>query len=166
MDEKNLHFVGPNHSEFIHSAQVLRGKWPIWNLGSSWLEPTVLSHKENTEICGVPRGQPSNSETQITRLEVKQSLHWPAKRKERHHMCQKKDKSKNSITTVKNGTVMCVLFHALSCGIEKLHCDWNCLYLYLIWCCMSIVINSNKADVLLEVSIECVMKLHLSWMKL
>jgi hypothetical protein len=37
----------------------------------------VLSHEENTEIRGVP----NSSETQMSRLEVKHSLHWPAKGK-------------------------------------------------------------------------------------
>jgi hypothetical protein len=34
----------------------------------------VLSHKENTEICGMPRGWPSSLETQMSWLEVKHSL--------------------------------------------------------------------------------------------
>jgi hypothetical protein len=42
----------------------------------------VLSHEENTEIRDVPKGQPSSSKTQMSRLEVKHSLHWPAKGKE------------------------------------------------------------------------------------
>jgi hypothetical protein len=42
----------------------------------------ILSYEENTEIRGVPRGRPSSLETQMSRLEVKHSLHWPAKEKE------------------------------------------------------------------------------------
>jgi hypothetical protein len=42
----------------------------------------VLSHEENTEIRGEPRGQSSSSETQVSRLEVKHSLRWPAKGRE------------------------------------------------------------------------------------
>jgi hypothetical protein len=42
----------------------------------------VLSRKENTEICGVPRGQPSSTETYMSQLEAKHSLHWLTKGKE------------------------------------------------------------------------------------
>jgi hypothetical protein len=39
----------------------------------------ILSSEENTEIHGVPRGQSSSSEIQMSRLEVKHSVHWSAK---------------------------------------------------------------------------------------
>jgi hypothetical protein len=51
----------------------------------------VFSNEENTEIRGVPRGRPSSSETQMSRHEEKYSLHWPAKGKERCHLCQMKE---------------------------------------------------------------------------
>jgi hypothetical protein len=40
----------------------------------------VLSHEKNTEIRGVPRSQPSSSETQMSQLEVKYSLAGQRKR--------------------------------------------------------------------------------------
>jgi hypothetical protein len=42
----------------------------------------VLSHEEDTDIHGVPRGWPSSLETQMSQLEVKHSLHWAAKGEE------------------------------------------------------------------------------------
>jgi hypothetical protein len=58
----------------------------------------VLSHEEDTKIRGVPRGPPSSSETQMSRLEVRHSLHWPAKGKERHCcVCQMKKLSEKTV---------------------------------------------------------------------
>jgi hypothetical protein len=39
----------------------------------------VLFHEESTEIRGVPWGRPSSLEIQMTQLEVKPTLWWPAK---------------------------------------------------------------------------------------
>jgi hypothetical protein len=89
----------------------------------------ILSHEENTGICGVQRGCSSSLETQMIWLEVKYSLHWPTKGKELHHMCQMRKWSKKESTSGKIVTVVCVLCHALSCGLKKPDYDVNWLYL-------------------------------------
>ena len=51
------------------------------------------SHEQNATASGVSRGRPSPSVTQISRLEVKYSQHWPSKGKQcRCHVCTMKNK--------------------------------------------------------------------------
>jgi hypothetical protein len=56
----------------------------------------VLSHKENTELCSVPRGQHSSSETQINPPAIKHFLHWSTKGK-RHHVPNEETKQKKKV---------------------------------------------------------------------
>ena len=41
----------------------------------------ILSHEENVTVSGVSRGRPNPFSSQLSRLEVKHSQHWPSKRK-------------------------------------------------------------------------------------
>jgi hypothetical protein len=83
MNEKVLPIVRPSHSEFIRSLLValwanmthLKCKWQL-------VRDLVLSHEDDTEICGMPKDWPSSSETQMSRLEINDSLYWLAKGKE------------------------------------------------------------------------------------
>jgi len=51
------------------------------------------SNKQNVTASGVSRGRPSPSVSQISRLEVKHSQHWPSKGKQRHcRVCAMKNK--------------------------------------------------------------------------
>ncbi|PNF28714.1 hypothetical protein B7P43_G07871 [Cryptotermes secundus] len=43
----------------------------------------LQSHKANITVSGISRGRPSLSGTQLSRLEVKHSQHWPTKEKQR-----------------------------------------------------------------------------------
>lgn len=67
MDESNpLTFDEPNHSEFIHSLQVLWGKYDPSKFREELVSDLiVVSHEENTEICGIPRARSSSLETQM-----------------------------------------------------------------------------------------------------
>jgi hypothetical protein len=49
----------------------------------------VLSHKDNIQICGVSRGQPSSSQIQMSSLEVKHSLRCQLKEKRNTLVCAK-----------------------------------------------------------------------------
>jgi hypothetical protein len=60
---KNSLFVGPNHSEFINSLQILWGKCdPSEIMEQLVRDLIVLSQEDNTEILGVQRGQCSSLE--------------------------------------------------------------------------------------------------------
>jgi hypothetical protein len=72
-------------------------------------EQLVLSHKENTEVCGVPRGWPSSSKTQMSQLELEHSLHWLAKGKEWHRVCRMKNQTQKTVYCCKCDSGVCVV---------------------------------------------------------
>jgi hypothetical protein len=49
----------------------------------------VLFHEENIEVYDVPKGRPSISETQMSRLDAKHSFHWVAKEEDVIIVCAK-----------------------------------------------------------------------------
>jgi hypothetical protein len=58
----------------------------------------VLSQKENTDAPVTPRGRPSSSESELSRLEVKHLMHWPENGKEcRCWVCQLNKKKQRKL---------------------------------------------------------------------
>ena len=57
-----------------------------------------LSHGENVTASGVSRGRPSPFASQLTRLEVKHSQHWPSKGKQRRcRLCSLKKQTRSTL---------------------------------------------------------------------
>jgi hypothetical protein len=83
--QNNFLFDRPYLSELIHVYKSGEGNMTHLKFREQLVRGLIVqSHKENTEVHGLPRGRPNSSET----LEAKHSLHWPAKGKE-HVMCTK-----------------------------------------------------------------------------
>ena len=57
-------------------------------------ELIIHSQEQNVTASGVSRGRPSPTASQLSRLEVKHSQHWPAKGKQRRcHVCSLQKKT-------------------------------------------------------------------------
>jgi hypothetical protein len=97
--------------------------WPIWNLGSTWLGTSLFSPiKRILKLCVKGSAQQLGDTNEPTWSKTFSVL--ANQKKKSNVVCQmkKQSKKKKQSTATINVTVVSVLCHALSSGIQKHTC--------------------------------------------
>jgi hypothetical protein len=86
------------------------------------------SREQNVTASGVSRGRPSPSVSQISRLEVKHSQHWPSKGKRRSCVRTLKNKWGSTMYVCASLMFVCASWTVLKDGIREWMCESNVSY--------------------------------------
>jgi hypothetical protein len=99
----------------IHNAFLIHkscgGKMTHKNFREAMVwELIIQSHEENVTASGISRGRPSPFASQLSRLEVKHSKHWPSKGKQRRcHVCSMKKQTRSTLYFCKKCDSLCIV---------------------------------------------------------